>query len=47
MADQGGHGGVTPNEVSTPMVFITDKKTSSSLSGIFMCQRHICLLDLL
>ena len=24
MADQGGHGGVTPNEVSTPMLFITD-----------------------
>jgi len=24
MADQGGHGGVSVNEVSTPMVFITD-----------------------
>ena len=26
MADQGGHGGVTHNEVSTPMIFLSDSK---------------------
>ncbi|XP_067944546.1 GPI ethanolamine phosphate transferase 2-like [Watersipora subatra] len=30
MADQGGHGGVTPNEVLTPMVFITNTTTPTS-----------------
>lgn len=25
MADQGGHGGVSPNEVSTPMIFLSGK----------------------
>lgn len=35
MADQGGHGGVTPNEVSTPLVFVTNQLLSDS-GGIFL-----------
>lgn len=40
MADQGGHGGVTPNELNVPLVFISDRFTNTHTQG--MCVFIFC-----
>ena len=44
MADQGGHGGVTHNEVSTPMIFLSDSKhfVHGKDSHSRTCYRCVC-----